>query len=346
MLFGDGIRKYRIFSCVLVAKMEKFCYNKFTMSDLTKILLPLTFTNTPFTKESYDMYTYHKHESLEIVYIASGCIQMSYYRKPGEQPKSITLHENQFMIIKPGIKHFQAVTNSAHMMVLELGHASSHVPVDTFIAGSDFISLIDGAKQFILKADVVSVFTDIHDVKRVLGKVLTLLYNHQHGKSDEFFASHYEIYLKQLAVEIFKCINTKTDFKYNRYIQYVLSFIQKNYGMPITVKQISENLELSSTYLNSIFKKDLGQTIQEYLISVRIENAKKLLQEQTLSVSAVGKKVGYQSLRSFETAFLQRVGVSPTQYQKQQKLDGFMLWKNHQDGTVAVDRPLPHKDKK
>ncbi len=314
------------------------------MRDLTKILLPLTFTNTPYTKDNYDMYTYHKHESLEIVYIVSGCMQMSYYRRANEQPKTVTLHENQFMIIKPGINHFQSVTNSAHMMVLELGYASAHVPVDTFIAGSDFISLIEGAKPFILKMDVVSVFTDIHDVKRVLGKVLSLLYNHQHGKSDEFFSAHYEIYLKQLAVEIFKCINTKTDFKYNRYIQYVLSFIQKNYGTPITVKQIAENLELSSTYLNSLFKKELGKTIQEYLISVRIENAKKLLQEQSLSVGAVAKKVGYQSLRSFETAFSQRVGYSPTLYQKQQKLDGFVLWKNHQDGSIGMDIALPHKD--
>ena len=314
------------------------------MSDLTKILLPLTFINTPYTKDNYDMYTYHRHESLEIVYVVSGCLQMSYYRKVGEQPKTVTVHENQFMVIKPGIKHFQTVPNATHIMVLELGDVSSHVPVDAFIAGSDFISLIDGAKPFILKMDAVSVFTDIHDVKRVLGKVLSLLYNHQHGKADEFFSAHYEIYLKQLAVEIFKCINTKTDLKYNRYIQYVLSFIQKNYGLPITIKQISENLELSSTYLNSIFKKKIGKTIQEYLITVRIENAKKLLQEQTLSVGTVARKVGYQSIRSFETAFLQKVGVSPTQYQKQQKLDGFVLWKNHQDGSIGVDIALPHKD--
>ena len=188
--------------------------------------------------------------------------------------------------------------------------------------------------------DGVQVFTDIHDVKRIFSKILTLLYNNQHGQSDEYFAVYYELYLKQLFVEIFKCINTKMDTRYNRYIQYVLSFIQKNYGNDITVKQLAENLNLSPVYLNTVFKKEIGVSVQEHLISVRIKKAQNLLVEQTLTVGAIAKKVGYKTLRSFEVAFLKRVGVSPTEYQKNHKPNGFVLWKHHQDGSIAVDRLL------
>ena len=308
------------------------------MSDLVQKLFPLTFINTLYTRENYDMTNYHKHESLELVYIASGAIQMTYFRSKNDlQPKTITVHENQFMIIRPGVKHIQYIQDKAHMMVLELRHDNSHLPADTFIANSGFVSLIPEAKQTLQKLDCVSVFTDIQDVKRILGKLLTLLYNHQHGNSNEYFAAYYELYLKQLFVEVFKCINTKTDAKYNRHIQYVLSFIQKNYGNQISVAQIAQNLDLSPVYLNSVFKKELGKSIQEHLISVRIEKAKNLLLEQTQTIGTVAKKVGYKTLRSFELAFLKRVGISPTAYQAQHKLDGFVLWKNHQDGSIAVD---------
>ena len=316
------------------------------MSELMQKLFPLTFINTPYTRDTYDMTSYHEHESLELVYIASGSIQMMYFKsKHDMQPKTVTVHENQFMIIRPGVRHIQCIQNQAHMMVLELRHDNPHLPADAYITSSDFISLIPEAKQVLQKLDCVSVFTDLQDVKRIFGKVLSLLYNNQHGKADEYFSVYYELYLKQLFVEIFKCINTKTDVKYNRYIQYVLSFIQKNYGNPIAVSQIAENLNLSPVYLNSVFKKELGQGIQEYLISIRIEKAKKLLLEQTQTISAVAKKVGYKTLRSFELAFVKRVGISPTAYQAQHKLDGFVLWKNHQDGSIAVDITLVDKEK-
>lgn len=316
------------------------------MNNLTQQLLPLTFINTLYTRDTYDMEDYHKHESLELVYIASGAIQMTYFRSKNDiQPKTVTVHENQFMIIRPGVKHIQRFQNKVHMMVLELRHDNSLIPVDTFITNSEFIGLIPSAKQVLQKLDYVSVFTDIHDVKRIFGKLLTLLYNHQHEKSDEYFAVYYELYLKQLFVEIFKCINTKTDAKYNRYVQYVLSFIQKNYGNEISVSQIAKNLDLSPVYLNSVFKKEIGSSIQEYLISVRIEKAKKLLIEQTQTIGAIAKKVGYKNLRSFEMMFSKLVGVSPIVYQRKNSPDGFVLWKNHQDGTVAVDIALFEQEK-
>ena len=292
------------------------------MSDLSKILFPLTFINVLYTRESYNMTDYHKHESLELVYIVSGSIQMTYYKlKNNQSPKTITVHENQFMIIRPGLKHIQSIQNSAHMMVLELRHDNSVIPADAFITNSAFVSLIPSAKQTLQKLDQVSVFTDIHDVKRILGKVLTLLYDNQHGKSDEYFAAYYELYLKQLFVEIFKCMNVKTDTKYNRYVQYVLSFIQKNYGNKIVIEQIAKNLDLSPIYLNSTFKKAIGTSIREHLIFVRVEKAKKLLLEQNLTISSVAKKVGYQNLRSFETTFFKRTGLSPTDFIKKHKPD-------------------------
>lgn len=339
-------RNKHIFFCFLLESFHFFCYNEATMNDLMQKLYPLTFINTPYTRDTYDMVNYHEHESLELVYIASGSIQMTYFKSKNDlQPKTVAVHENQFMIIRPGVRHIQCVQNQAHMMVLELRHDNSHVPADLFIANSDFVALIPAAKQAIQGLDCVSIFTDIQDVKRIFGKLLSLLYNNQHGKSDEYFSVYYELYLKQLFVEIFKCINTKTDRKYNRYIQYVLSFIQKNYGNEISVAQIAENLDLSPVYLNSIFKKELGISIQEHLISFRIEKAKKLLQEQTQTIGAVAKKVGYKTLRSFELAFVKRTGVSPTAYQAQHKLDGFVLWKNHQDGSIAVDIALFDQEK-
>lgn len=71
-------------------------------------------------------------------------------------------------------------------------------------------------------------------------------------------------------------------------------------------------------YLRRCFKKEIGKTPLEYLIFLRIEQAKVLLIQQTFSgVEAVASACGFADSFYFSTCFKRHVGVSPLQYRKE-----------------------------
>lgn len=91
-------------------------------------------------------------------------------------------------------------------------------------------------------------------------------------------------------------------------------YIQKNYHHPITLAQVAHHVALSPNYLASLFKRQFGRTIVDYLTEVRIEEAKRLLRETELKVSRIASEVGYNSPYYFSRAFKQVAGCSPRQY--------------------------------
>lgn len=305
------------------------------MSNLAQLVSPHTFIDMHYTKDTLDM-SFHRHESLEICYIASGAMNMSYRTGDSEPLKNIAVYENQFIVIRPGILHSQT-TQDAHMLVLELWPTNPAKPVNVQIANSEFFSLMPSGKNFFLNLEPLTILTDAHEVKPRLKRLLHLLYDVQHGNATEFYTAEYDVYLGHVFLEICKCAASTTVRRYNRYIQYVLSFVQNNYGQQITVKKLAENLSLSPVYLNSFFKKEIGTNIQDYIIDVRIRNAIKLLFEQNYTVTAIARKVGYRNLRAFEIAFIKKTGFSPTEYCRRNNPTSFVLWKHHDTEFVGED---------
>jgi two-component system response regulator YesN len=65
-----------------------------------------------------------------------------------------------------------------------------------------------------------------------------------------------------------------------------------------------------------MFREELGITFVEYLTMVRMEEAKKLLMDPSLSVVAVASQVGYEDASYFSKVFKKYVGVSPNRYRR------------------------------
>jgi AraC-like DNA-binding protein len=67
-------------------------------------------------------------------------------------------------------------------------------------------------------------------------------------------------------------------------------------------------------YLNIRFKEETGQTLYDYLTKIRLEHAKYLLEDGTLSVTDIASRVGYPNANSFARIFKNVVHKSPTAY--------------------------------
>lgn len=70
------------------------------------------------------------------------------------------------------------------------------------------------------------------------------------------------------------------------HVEAVKEYIEKNYTSPISLKEISENLYISQSYLSALFKEQIGVNFLQYLTDLRIEKAKELLETSNLKVYA------------------------------------------------------------
>ena len=96
----------------------------------------------------------------------------------------------------------------------------------------------------------------------------------------------------------------------------VLYYIHRNYRENLKLETIAPLFGYSSSYLGKIFNKKLGINFNTYVDNVRIEEAKKLLEENTLKVYEIAEQVGYSNVDYFHKKFKKVTGTSPAEYRK------------------------------
>ena len=98
----------------------------------------------------------------------------------------------------------------------------------------------------------------------------------------------------------------------------IKDFIAKHYANEsLSVKDISEQVFLSPSYVCTIFKNETNLTLNQYLTQYRIERAKKLLQDPRYKITDISSKVGYSDGNYFGKTFKKMVGLSPSEYREQ-----------------------------
>ena len=98
--------------------------------------------------------------------------------------------------------------------------------------------------------------------------------------------------------------------------EYACRFVLKNFKQSINRDKMAEMVHLSPGYFSNLFRVEIGMSFSDYLIQVRIDNAKKLLRRFDLSVEEVSKECGFNSLAHFSRTFKDRCGMPPLKYRK------------------------------
>ena len=93
-----------------------------------------------------------------------------------------------------------------------------------------------------------------------------------------------------------------------------MEYITSSYKNGINVSDIAEHLGISRAYLNYVFQNELGQSIQQCLISFRMHKAANLLVSTTLTIKEISHAIGYADQLTFSKAFKKKFGSSPKQY--------------------------------
>jgi AraC-like DNA-binding protein len=102
-------------------------------------------------------------------------------------------------------------------------------------------------------------------------------------------------------------------------IEMAKEYIEKNLSYPITIDIVARAAFMTRTNFIREFKAETGQTFREYLTQRRLAEAQYWLLQDSCPIEAVGKLIGLKHSR-FHELFLERFGMTPTQFRKSKRL--------------------------
>lgn len=139
---------------------------------------------------------------------------------------------------------------------------------------------------------------------------------HMSNASEIRLLGYLYIFLSQL-VEVFETGKTyDRDSIKEEYVRKAIEFIAMNYSRKITVAEISGHVGLDRSYLYSLFNELLSTSPQKFLIDYRIEKACELMKNDSLTIGAIARSVGYDDPLLFSKTFKKNKFVSPRGYRK------------------------------
>ncbi len=104
---------------------------------------------------------------------------------------------------------------------------------------------------------------------------------------------------------------------YSPLVQACAEYVQTNIFMRINLSDISSSVGYAEHYISHIFKKEMGISLSNYINQQKIEMAKNLLKNSTISISELAAQLGYTSPSYFCSIFKKCTNMSPTEYQLQ-----------------------------
>lgn len=131
--------------------------------------------------------------------------------------------------------------------------------------------------------------------------------------------------LDELVFGVIQCIdmlfdNLNTEYE-NNIVWKIKQYIKENYkNQLLSLGEISDFLNLNISYVSMVFKKEVGITINRYIINYRLDKAKELLLRHDLLIKDIANAVGFQSSNYFAKVFKKVEGIQPKEYREKNML--------------------------
>ena len=111
------------------------------------------------------------------------------------------------------------------------------------------------------------------------------------------------------SVEVRKITNNST-------VDSVIAYLQANVYGNVTLVQLCDRFFIGKSRLTTIFKESTGKSPMQYFADLKIEEAKKLIRDDVLSIGEIAETLRYSGIHSFSRAFKAATGFTPTGYKK------------------------------
>lgn len=241
----------------------------------------------------------HWHDAMEIVYVDSGSISV----KINELTNQINAQKNQLVIIPPKSLH-EIAANSNGFSIISIFFDLPSLTNQTFFSSLFLNDTLDKKISFPFLSDSAEIIKNVLSLSSSFGK-------------------HNPVYVQGLAYQLLGLLIEKSNYnnaisKSNR-SKDILEYIQNHYSENLKIKEICEKFGYTESYFCRLFKSLTNVNFSTYLQIIRIEEAKRLLQETELDIKTVSEKIGFSDFSYFCKCFKKHLKITPSQYKTESK---------------------------
>ena len=133
-------------------------------------------------------------------------------------------------------------------------------------------------------------------------------------KNDEFMERDLCASLEKLLIELARAIRENDKPRVS--LSKSLSYINNNFNTQIKIPDLAKMESLSMTQYNLHFKNQIGMPPTKYIITLRMDLAKELIESSNLSLVQIASMCGYEDYNFFAKVFKKHTGVSPKRFKK------------------------------
>ncbi|AST90951.1 MULTISPECIES: helix-turn-helix domain-containing protein [Sutcliffiella] len=123
-----------------------------------------------------------------------------------------------------------------------------------------------------------------------------------------------QTYLREALCDFTDRVNKAKHHKYSTPIIECQSYIFKHLYEEITLGQLAKVVNMHQNYLSALFKKEVGMTITEYIIKLKVEEAKKLLTHSEYEISEIYTWLNFHDQSHFTKVFKKYTGTTPKKF--------------------------------
>ena len=121
--------------------------------------------------------------------------------------------------------------------------------------------------------------------------------------------------MKAIIIDIVKTVvRSNGSHPRSQLVDEVARYLKEHYSECVENETLSAHFHFTSIYINRLFKKEMGTSLRQYLISIRIAVAGELLASGEYSPSEVATAVGFEDYPHFSKTFKRLMGKSPKEY--------------------------------
>ena len=234
---------------------------------------------------------FHWHNHIELLYLLEGKIDFKV------EDRKYLLEEGDMIIVNSERIHSSKLCGHAKYILLQ-------VPL------SAFEGVYEDIENVVFKEKLSS--TEAEELFSYLQKMLKFVDDRKQENRVKFISLFYDFFYQLLC--IYQLENKKkaasSYYGINR-ISPVMAYVEKEFRKKITLKEVSEILNVSPEHMCRLFKKYTDMTFNEYLMSLRISAFYQMLQNTNQKISVILEECGITNYKVFIREFKKTFGETP-----------------------------------
>ncbi|MCF0133601.1 MAG: AraC family transcriptional regulator [Blautia sp.] len=262
----------------------------------------------------YSLPLRHNHDYIELIYVYSGkCMHFI-------EEQSFEMAEGDLCILTPNARHAMSASEDNAIII--------NIMMSRIMFDASFFSMLKSGKMLsefferIFYNEQVSPYILYPTGKDIWLHETVLKMYRERQKKDYLYNESIILLVKQLFIylirryEMMAIVANPISNYQEKNIVGLLGYLTVNYNRT-TLKETAEFFGYNETYLGKMLQKYTGKKYCELITELQMNQAKKLLRDEKLSITEIGCEVGCYDASHFNRKFKAAFGMTPKSYRKQ-----------------------------